>query len=173
MGRLAAAIFIALVALVFTEASAPADSDGVLNRHVTGPFTATSGVAPDDDCGLSNLRDVIDGTYVTEKGGTGSFGIVVCIDPDDDVFNPPAEGTFALTTPHGAALTGPATGSYAVTIGCGPFPFPPCLVATSFTFTLSPATGTKAFQRATGSILAQGSLTTSPISGTLAGLLTK
>jgi hypothetical protein len=173
MGRLAVAIVIALAALVFTEASAPADSDGVLNRHVTGPFTATSSVTPDDDCGVSNLRDVIDGTYVTEKGGTGSFRIDVCIDLDADVFNPPAEGTFALTTAHGAALTGAATGTYAVTIGCGPFPFPPCLVATSFTFTLTPATGTKAFQHATGSILTQGSLTTSPISGTLAGLLTK
>jgi hypothetical protein len=173
MGRLAGAVVIALAALVFTEAPAPADSDAVLNRHVTGPFTATRSLGPDDNCGLWNLRDVIDGTYVTDKGGSGSIRMDVCIDPDADIFNPPAEGTFTLTTARGAALTGTATGTYAVTIGCGPFPFPPCLVATSFTFTLTPATGTRAFQQATGSILARGSLTTSPISGTLAGSLTK
>jgi hypothetical protein len=163
MRRLAAVLLTATAGYFGFVTPVAAQPDTSLNREVSGPFSGSTFLDFfTTDCSFP-VEQALDGTYQTQKGQSGSFHIDVC--PTFSPEGSQAVGTFTLTSPNGATLTGAVTGVYDIS---APPSFP-------FEFTLTAATGTKDLKHATGTILIDGlwqfDSNPSPISGTLAGSL--
>ncbi len=150
--------------LVAGALPAAASNAGVLNREVTGPFSGTQSFSfTDGKCSL--IHQVFDGSYQAD-GGSGAFHIDTCVTVGGTLPFPfQYSGTFSLTTPHDATLTGTATGS---TSGATP--------NASLDLTLMLHQGTRVFRHVTGTIVLSGvwnGTFSGPISGTLTGELQK
>jgi hypothetical protein len=161
MRRLAAVLLVATAGYLVLATPVAAEPDVSLNREVSGPFSGSASF--DLFTPGCFIHQTFDGSYETQKGQSGSFHIDVC-----PTFSPEgldAFGTFTLTTPHDGNLTGTVTGVENTSV-------PPSI---PFEFTLTPATGTKNLQHATGTIQVDGVwqfvANPGPISGTLAGSL--
>jgi hypothetical protein len=131
-----------------------------LNREVSGPFTGTT-VFDFSTPRCSFVHQVFDATYQAEAGGSGTFHIDTCVSDAlvDGAF--PVDGSFVLTTPSGATLTGSVTGRV--------FGGPPQL-----DFTLTVTGGTGQFQGVTGTVGLDGTWDANnpgAIAGTLVGSL--
>jgi hypothetical protein len=145
MRRLGLSFVIALMVVAAVGAPGAAEPNDQLNREVSGPSAGTTAYdffSPP----CSFIHQVFDGSYETVQGFSGTFHIDVCItfggpgDPDAE-----AVGSFGLTTPRDALLTGAVTGLFDFD--------PPTPAPWPFEFTLTPMTGTKAFQHVTGTML--------------------
>ena len=135
-----------------------------LNPQVTGPFTGT---APFDfgTHGCSFVFQTFDATYQTQSGA-GTFHIEGCVVTPSTGDRFPFTGSFTLTAPSGATLTGSASGGL---FAASTFDF-------ALTLTVQSATGSLA--GATGSIGVEGVFDVSgpfpvPITGTLTGHLSR
>jgi hypothetical protein len=158
MRRLAAVLLIASASYVAFATPVAAQPDTSLNREVSGPFAGSTFLDFfTRDCGFP-VEQLLDGTYQTQKGQSGSFHIEVC--PTFSPEGSQAVGTFTLTTPHGATLSGTVTGVYGIN------------APSSLPFETA-ATGTKSLQQAIGTIEMDGiwQFDGNLISGTLAGSL--
>jgi hypothetical protein len=133
-----------------------------LNREVSGPFVGTTVFFEEVPCPV--VRQVFDATYDAQAGGAGTFRIDNCVlQPAPDVPQVfPEEGSFVLTTPNGATLTGLVTGTVS-------FGDPP--EGARLDFTLVVTDGTEQFQDATGTIALDGTWVGTTIAGTLVGSL--
>ena len=165
MRRLAAASLVMVMVLSLGAASTSAKSAAPLNRRVSGPFRgSTTYDLFTSRCSL--VHQVLDGTYTTANGGSGSFHVDVC-----PLFGTGGgtvdSGTFTVRDPKGATLEGTVTGVYR--IGA-----PPTI---PFEFELHVASGTNALRRAHGTISMSGvwvfEANPAPISGTLDGAHTR
>jgi hypothetical protein len=134
-----------------------------LNREVSGPFTGTTVVDFPPTCPVAH--QVFDATYDAEAGGAGTFHIDNCVllpTPEDPAF--PVDGSFVLTAPSGATLTGTVTGTVLFDASG----------AAQLDFTLTVTGGTGQFQDVTGTIALDGTWdgnNPGTISGTLVGSL--
>jgi hypothetical protein len=160
MRRLAVVLLVATAGYLVLATPVAAAPDVSLNREVSGPFAGSTFLDFfTRDCSFP-VEQALDGTYQTEKGQSGSFHIEVC--PTFSPEGSQAVGTFTLTTPHGATLSGTVTGVYGIS---GPSSVP-------FEFTLTAAAGTRSLQQAIGTIQMDGIWHfDNSISGTLAGSL--
>jgi hypothetical protein len=133
-----------------------------VNRSVSGDFDGTT-TWEFFEQGCSFVHQAFDVTYTVDAHHTGSLHVDGCVD-FTATFDFTYAGTFVLTAPNGATLTGTATGDDA---------------AAGIHMTLTVAHGTKNFTHVTGTIAATGSwhneppdtLGHGPASGTLAGAL--
>ena len=164
MRRLLVVLAIVTTGLVAVDLSASAEPiTGHLNREVSGPYTGRQSF----DIGTprcSFVHQVFDGSYQADRG-RGAFHIDTCVTIEGSGFV--FAGTFSLTTPHGATVTGTVTGT---TDGAVP--------TASLNLTLTPNGGTREFKRVTGEIVLSGvfsndagALGHGPTSGTLNGNL--
>ena len=171
--RLIVAMAAVLVSLGTPGAPPAAASDQPLNPSVSGPFTGASVFDSTSACRF--FHQVYDATYSTKHGRSGSFHLDGCVDfePIQFVY----AGSFVLTTPNRAVLSGTVTG----VIGGAPASDPcedPTAFAESLDFTLALTHGTKRFKHATGTIHLVGTWCSpalpgvpGSVSGVLAGAL--
>ncbi len=150
---------IGLVGVAVPAAATP--SRGSLNRAVSGPYTGTQ-TFDFVTGGCTFVHQMFDATYAGD-GGQGSFHIDTCVTINGSSFD--YAGTFVVTTPHGATLTGTVTGFTDA-----------ALPASSLDLTLTITHGTRRFEHATGTIALSGTwsndpgiLGHGPTSGTLTG----
>jgi hypothetical protein len=141
--------------VVTLDCPAPPD----LNREVSGPFTGTTFFDFPPTCPVAH--QVFDATYDAEAGGVGTFHVDTCVlvPAPDATQSFPVAGSFVLTTPSGATLTGLVTG--AIVFGGGP-------ENARLDFTLVVTDGTEQFRDATGTIGLDG---TWEVGNTIAGTL--
>ncbi len=142
-----------------------------INRRISGPFAGATHYEF-TTAGCSFVHQLHDATYTIAKGTSGSFHLDGCVDIGPTGFE--YTGTFTLTTPKGAVLTGTVTG----TVLSGEPTSNPCAPNESpgpLDFTLTVTHGTAGFKRASGSIhlvgvwCPQAIGSGGPISGVLAG----
>ena len=171
--RLLVTMAAVLVGLGAVGAPATAASGPPLNGEVSGPFTGTT--VFDSAPGCSFFHQVFDATYTTRHRRSGSFHLEGCVDfaPVQFVY----AGSFVLTTPNRAVLTGTVTGVIGGTPASDPCEEPTDF-ATSLDLTLALTQGTKRFKHATGTIHLVGTWCSpsvpgvpGSISGALAGAL--
>jgi hypothetical protein len=158
------AVVIVVGGVVIPVVPASATPDESLNRAVSGPFTGTS-FFEFLTRGCSLVYQAFDFDYETVKGESGRFHADTC----GELGTPPTvTGSFVLTTPHGATLTGAVNGT--ICFGCPPLIDP---TATPFELTLTAAEGTKGLQHVTGTIAVDGTwnVLTGSIGGTVDGSL--
>jgi hypothetical protein len=136
-----------------------------LNRQVSGPFTGTSFQYSDRTC---NELQLFDAMYEADAGGVGTLRVGGCVLPTfpwAPLHRPVVGGSWFLTAPNGATLTGlSVTGTVLLDPPEGPFPLD---------FTLTVAGGTEQFAGVTGTIGLDGTWDrqAATISGTLVGSL--
>jgi hypothetical protein len=106
MRRLALAGMIVSL-MVTSGTSASAANIEKLEAQVSG---STTGVSSFGSCPNGQFRSEMTGTYVTQAGGTGSYRIDVCLFAGGAPVFTITSGTFTITTPKGATLTGTVTG---------------------------------------------------------------
>ncbi len=146
MRRFVAALSVGVLSFAVVGGPAEARVADALNRNVSGPLTGTSVTSPIPSCGATQTHQVVDATYTTQHGRSGSLHLDGCIgppDPSGDLI--PYAGSFVLTTPTRAVLTGTTTGALGGLTR-------ECEFARSFAFTLALTKGTKAYERARGDI---------------------
>jgi hypothetical protein len=136
-----------------------------LNPQVTGPFTGTTSFEFGTH-GCLFVFETFDGTYQTPSG-TGTFHIEGCVGTPSsgDLF--PITGSFTLTAPSGARLTGSVSGGVFATTT---FAFEFTLAVQTATGSLTGATGVIEM---TGAVQVTGGTVDLPITGTLTGDLTR
>lgn len=156
MRRLVAVVLAVIVGVGLTASPSSAAPNTQLNRRVSGPFEGTTEFQFGTE-GCSFVFQVWEGTYRTAQNKEGTFRLEGCVQASGTF---PFTGTFTLTAPNGAVLTGTVSGSVFGGPGGGQ------------AFTLRVVEGTKNFRRVVGTILL---LSTWPggssFSGTLAGSL--
>jgi hypothetical protein len=167
MRRLAAAL--AFVGFSFGIAALPATASAsaakTLDREISGPVTGTSTFDLTTPTCPAAAHQVFDATYTIKKGGTGSFNLDGCTALASPVNTLPFSGTFTLTVPDGATMSGTAAG-----------PINP--ITGAFSISLTPTGGTSEFANVGGAVNFSGTWNSnmtqgvpSPISGSLAGAL--
>jgi hypothetical protein len=158
-------VVLAFVTVGIVAVAAPASAEpntGHLNREVSGPYTGRQSfdfTTP----GCSFVQQVFNASYQTDQG-RGAFHIDTCVTIQGSGFV--YAGTFSLTTPHGATLTGTVTGTTTA------------VPTSSLHLTLTLHKGTREFKHVTGEIVLSGVwsndtgvLGHGPTSGTLNGKL--
>jgi hypothetical protein len=173
---------VALPATALAQTTSPTTSaaSGSLNERVSGPFTGTGTIYGEHPPCPASLpvdayHQVFDGTYTAVKNGrTGSFHLDGCTnfgDTVDTLLPFPFSGTFTLTAPNGATMSGTAAGLIG---GARATPYPYAL-----RITLTPTGGAKKFANVGGVVSLTGTWqftqmagVPGPISGSLAGALT-
>jgi hypothetical protein len=159
---------VALPATALAQTASPTTSQGGrLNPLVSGPFTGTANFDfPDPSC--PSIHQVFDGAYTAVKNGrTGLFHVDGCVDTSG--LEPYSfSGTFTLAAPtkNVATMKGTAAGLIGEP---GPGPGED----QSWSITLTPASGTGKFANVGGVVNLTGERVMGPISGSLAGALTR
>lgn len=156
-----AIVTIGIVAVAVPATAAP--NTGHVNREVSGPYTGRQSF-DFTTARCSFVHQVFDASYQTDHG-RGAFHLDTCVTIQGSGFV--YAGTFRLTTPHGATLTGTVSGT---TNAATP--------TASLHLTLTLRQGTREFKRVTGEIVLSGvwsndagALGHGPTSGTLNGKL--
>jgi hypothetical protein len=159
-------VFLAIATIGVVAVAVPASAEPNtrhLNREVSGPYTGTQ-TFDFTTARCSFVHQLFDGSYKADRG-QGAFHIDTCVTIGGPGFG--YAGTFTLTTPHRAVLTGTVIGT---TNASTP--------TASLNLTLTYAHGTREFKRVTGTIVLTGVwsndagvLGHGPTSGTLTGKL--
>jgi hypothetical protein len=113
---------------------------GHLNREIGGPYTRRQSFEF-ATAGCSFIHQVFDGSYQADQG-RGAFHIATCVMIEGAGFA--YAGTFSLTTPHGATVSGTVTGTTNAT------------PTASLDLILTPHEGTREFKRVSGGIVLSG-----------------
>jgi hypothetical protein len=164
MRRLLVVLAIATIGIVAVAVPASAaPNTGHLNREVSGPYIGRQSF-DFTTARCSFVHQVFNASYQAAHGH-GAFHIDTCVTIQGSRFV--YAGTFSLTTPHGATLTGAVTGT---TNAAAP--------TASLHLTLTLHQGTREFEHVTGEIVLSGVwsndagvLGHGPTSGTLNGKL--
>jgi hypothetical protein len=156
MRRIAAVLVAVVVGVGLATPPASADQARHLNERVSGPVDGTTEFEFGTN-GCSFVFQVWQGTYETARGRVGSFRLAGCVEATGDF---PFTGTFILTAPNGAVLTGTVSGTVFGGPGDGQL------------FTLGLVDGTKDFRNAAGTIQFTGNWSGGTVfTGALVGAL--